>query len=250
MKHFFRHILERWLHGCVHIALARHHPLVVAIAGSTDKTTVKAALSERLSNHHHRVRAHAKSYNTSIGLPLAILDLPSGQSSSRQWLGVIFHALKKALFERTFPDILVVELGVDHPGEMRVLLGLIQPTIVVVTSVTGQYVAHFGDLEAIAVEFAAVVNKTHPNGLVILNDEDLRVRALSAQSRAPVVLVGHASTADAQILQGVQPSAPQHWIVQFNGQQYPCATTGVGAHHQFAATVALIVDQWIDEHKV
>ncbi|MBI5135318.1 hypothetical protein HZA86_03760 [Candidatus Uhrbacteria bacterium] len=248
MKTIARTILEWWLHGCVRIALVRFRPMMIAIVGSTDKTTTKLAISAELRSHGHRVRAHVKSYNTSIGLPLAILNLESGGSSAGQWTRVMAAALWNCCFDDDFPNIIVVELGVDHPGEMRGLLRLITPIICVITTVTGEYVTHFGDLEAVAREFGTVAKMVPSDGLVVLNNNDLRVKELGKNGQAKIVRIGHAASSDAVIQDQQSSQVGQQWTLTYEGKQTTCHSIGTGRHNQFAESAAVVVDQWIDRH--
>src|SRR5262245_41473837 len=113
--------------------LARNRPRVVAITGTQGKTVVKRVLAELLQQARLRVRANPLSYNTAIGLPLAIL----GRELDTQAPARLVAGLAKALWTAYGPaapiDVMVLELGVRAAGDMRAHLELVRPDIAVVT---------------------------------------------------------------------------------------------------------------------
>src|SRR3989339_1143710 len=129
MKNLFKKIIQHYLKLFTKIILWRHKPFIVAVAGSTNKTTTKDYILKFLREKYgeKEVRGNPKSYNTEIGLPLAILYLDSGESSALRWLKILVQAKMRALFGRKFPKKLVLELGVEEKGDMKPLLEMVRP---------------------------------------------------------------------------------------------------------------------------
>ncbi len=243
-------ILQRWLFICARLSVARHKPFTIAITGSTHKTLVKEYLCTALKEHGHMVRSHPKSYNTEIGLPLTILSLESGQGSVSAWLRILVRALGRALFERNYPGILIVELGADHPGDIPYLLAMIQPTIAVVTTVTSQYISQFGDLERTAIEFSLLVKNIPKKGLVVLNGDDVRVQNLEKRTKASCCIIGSSQYSTAIIKEIDETGSAQSWTLCIEERQQRFQTERRGEHHRFALSAAKIIHQWIDTHRV
>ena len=91
---------------------------VVAITGSAGKTTTKEVAAEFLATRY-RVFRNKGNLNNHIGLPLSLLEL------------------------RPRPEIAVVELGMNHPGEIRTLVGIAEPDVRVWTNVGDAHLGFF-----------------------------------------------------------------------------------------------------------
>ncbi len=123
---------------------------VVAITGSAGKTTTKEVTSELLSARY-RVARNQGNLNNHIGLPLSLLEL------------------------RHRPEIAVVELGMNHAGEIRTLVGIAEPEVRVWTNVGEAHLGFFGSLDAIAEAKAEILEGATPSTLFVANADDARV---------------------------------------------------------------------------
>jgi UDP-N-acetylmuramoyl-tripeptide--D-alanyl-D-alanine ligase len=113
--------LARW-------TLRRHDaPLVVGITGTVGKTTTKDALATVLRYAGKRVSATAGNYNNEIGLPLTVLGADP---------------------QRT--EILVLEMGATHPGDIRHLCAIAPPKVGVLTAISPVHLDSFGSLDSLA----------------------------------------------------------------------------------------------------
>ena len=121
---------------------------VIAVAGSNGKTSTKhliaAALSGKLKGSHS-----PKSFNNEIGVPLTIFPADARQ------------------------DFLVLEMGTNHTGEIRVLARMALPDIAVITNCTAEHLAGLGDLIGVKHENASIVEGLdEQKGLLIVNGDD------------------------------------------------------------------------------
>jgi UDP-N-acetylmuramoyl-tripeptide--D-alanyl-D-alanine ligase len=138
---------------------------VVAITGSAGKTTTKEITAELLGARYRVFRNHGN-FNNHIGLPLSLLEL------------------------RHRPEIAVVELGMNHPGEIRVLVDLAEPDVRVWTLVAEVHSAFFPSLDAIADAKAEILQGAAPGSLVVANAADSLVMARVAATPARVMTFG------------------------------------------------------------
>src|SRR3989339_92491 len=118
MKKIFKIILQYYLKFITKLVLLIHRPTVIAISGSVNKSFFRDEIKKVLAEQGKTVRANPKNFNTEIGLPLAILNIESGYNSYRAWLPIIWKAFL-AIFQKNFPEYLVLELGVSQRGDMR-----------------------------------------------------------------------------------------------------------------------------------
>ncbi len=95
------------------LSLWRKNPRVIAIAGSHGKTVIKRIVTELLARRY-RVQPNPRSYNTDIGLPLAVLNIELASVRLRDLARGFARAVWTALFKTAAPDILVLEFGARH----------------------------------------------------------------------------------------------------------------------------------------
>ncbi|MCL5278932.1 MAG: UDP-N-acetylmuramoyl-tripeptide--D-alanyl-D-alanine ligase [Planctomycetes bacterium] len=119
---------------------------VVALTGSVGKTTTRQIVHHVLSQHF-RVHQAQKSFNNNIGLPLTLL----GAEPQTQ--------------------IVVAELGANHPGEIAPLTRIAQPDVALVTNAHPAHLAGFGDLATIVREKLSIAEGLSSEGVLIINGD-------------------------------------------------------------------------------
>lgn len=242
MKPLFKLLLKYYLKYITKLVLFIHKPVVVAISGSTGKTFVKDEIKKILKNKNRSVRANPKSFNTEIGLPLAILNLPSGYNSYRNWIPVIKQSLI-CIFKTKFPKYLVLELGVSKKGDMRYLLSIVKPKISVITGITQRYLESFSGMDDLVGEYEWLVRKTDKNGLVILNGDNNRVKRLSKKSAAKVMLFGMEEGLDWQIKNVTREEKGETFDILHNGKICGVKINRFGIHQIYTFIIGKIIDE-------
>ncbi len=173
MKNLFKKIVVSILNFEAKILLARHKPKIIAITGSVGKTSMKDAIYSILKKHYP-TRKSEKSFNSDIGVPLTILGLPNAWSNPLLWIKNIIDGFFTAFFSREYPTHLILETGVDRPGDMQKLAKWIKPEIVVLTRFPDVpvHVEFFSTPEAVVEEKMALVGALKPDGVVVYNSDD------------------------------------------------------------------------------
>jgi UDP-N-acetylmuramoyl-tripeptide--D-alanyl-D-alanine ligase len=138
---------------------------VVAITGSAGKTTTKEITAEFLGARY-RVFRNRGNLNNHIGLPLSLLEL------------------------RSQPEIAVVELGMNHPGEIRTLIGIAEPEVRVWTNVGDAHMGFFESADAIADAKAEILEQARPDDVLVANADDPRVMARATRFPGRVLTFG------------------------------------------------------------
>jgi UDP-N-acetylmuramoyl-tripeptide--D-alanyl-D-alanine ligase len=199
MKNLFKKIIQFYLKILTKIIIWRKKPTVIAIAGTTNKTFVKEMILEELGRDPELVRGNPRSFNTEIGLPLAVLFLPSGYSSIFKWADILLTGTFLSLFSQNFPKMLVLEMGVDKKGDMEYLLSLIRPKIAVITSIDKSFPANGASLDVLAEEISLLVKSLPPDGLAVLNNDDFRVKKMGQLAACQVITYGQGKDAQFKI---------------------------------------------------
>jgi len=242
MKHLLKIIVQFYLKFFTKITLWRHRPFIVAVSGSTNKTTVKEYILKFLREKYgeKEVRGNPKSYNTEIGLPLAILYLDSGESSALRWLKVLVQAKIRALFERKFPSKLVLELGVEGKGDMEYLLEMVRPNVAIITNIEGSYTYSNSSLERIFEEMKVLAERIPENGYLLINADDERVKSLIDVSKAKVVTYGFSGNAEARAENLKTDSEGQTFDFSYQGKKELVRIKKYGRHNVYAWMVAKV----------
>jgi UDP-N-acetylmuramoyl-tripeptide--D-alanyl-D-alanine ligase len=177
MKSVFKSIIVAIITWEAKILLKRKKPTVIAITGSVGKTSAKDAIYTVLKDHVH-ARKSQKSYNSEIGVPLSVLGLKNGWSNPLLWLKNIFDGAFVAFFASEYPKVLVLEIGVDRPGDMKDLTSWLTPDIVVLTRLPDVpvHVEYFATPEAVIAEKMQLVQALSDDGILIYNNDDQKIR--------------------------------------------------------------------------
>lgn len=148
------------------------HPEVklITVVGSVGKTSTKRALAHLLSERY-RVRMHEGNYNTEMSVPLAILGIayPANIYNIFAWLAV-FKAAQLRIKQPTDVDVVIQELGTDHPGDIPAFGTYLVPDIALVTAITPEHMEFFNSIEAVAQEEMSI---TQFSKFVLINRDDI-----------------------------------------------------------------------------
>lgn len=134
--------------------LEKVHPKVIGITGSNGKTTTKDMTEAVLSQHYKTYKTQGN-YNNHIGLPYTILSMPEDT------------------------EMLVLEMGMDHKGEIEVLSNIAKPDIAAITLIGESHIEYLGSRAGIAEAKMEITAGLKENGILIIpNDEPLLKRLI------------------------------------------------------------------------
>lgn len=192
-------ILQLKLKILAGLIVKKYRPIIVGITGSVGKTSAKEAIFEVIKGVR-LVRMSVKNYNNEIGVPLTIIGSPSGGRNPFAWLAVFWRAWKLIIWrDKDYPQVLVLEMGVDRIGDMKYLVSFAPPQVGVVTMVSYSHLEYFGSLANIKKEKQGLIeniSNQHGAGLAVLNYDNELAREMAAASRAPVLTYGLGEGAD------------------------------------------------------
>jgi UDP-N-acetylmuramoyl-tripeptide--D-alanyl-D-alanine ligase len=145
---------------------------VVALTGSSGKTTTRR-MTTAVVGRYFETLATIGNFNNEIGLPLSLLNL---QEQHR---------------------LAVLELGMNHPGEIRRLGRICRPDIAMVTNVGPVHLEGVGSIEGVVRAKREILESVAAGGRVVLNADDARVTAMAGQTDRPILRYGLGT--DAQV---------------------------------------------------
>lgn len=135
--------------------IAKHNPKIIAVAGSVGKTSTKMAIATILKEQHS-VRYQNGNYNTLLSVPFIFLGINVPSLNSLIGWHKAWRVGQKILKSKYYPQVVVIELGTDHIGELINFKGVLEPDITVVTAVSDEHMEFFGTLDAVAREELSV----------------------------------------------------------------------------------------------
>ncbi|MDR9486249.1 MAG: UDP-N-acetylmuramoyl-tripeptide--D-alanyl-D-alanine ligase [Sediminimonas sp.] len=141
--------VQRALEDLGRAGRARSAARVIAVTGSVGKTSTKEMLRTVLAGQG-RTHAAEASYNNHWGVPLTLARLPKDA------------------------DFAVIEIGMNHPGEIAPLSRMTRPHVAMITCVAAAHLEAFGGIDDIAREKAAILKGLEPGGVAVINgDQDV-----------------------------------------------------------------------------
>jgi UDP-N-acetylmuramoyl-tripeptide--D-alanyl-D-alanine ligase len=190
---------------------------MVAVAGSAGKTTTKEAIAAALGAKFSVLRSEGN-LNNGFGLPLQLLRLEPGH------------------------EMAVVEMGMNHPGEIAALARIAAPDWGVVTNVGTAHIENFADgQDGIARAKFELVDALPSTGVAFLNCDDPYVSQFGRNFPGRVVYFGSGPCADPQLLEAVEDLAGLHVRFRAGEREGQFTLQLLGAHNALNALAGLAV---------
>ena len=247
----FKHIILSILTLEARLVIKKYKPRIIAITGSVGKTSTKDAIHTVLKDSFS-VRSSKKSFNSEFGVPLTILDLPTGWNSPILWTKNIIKGLFLILTTHSYPDWLILEIGADHPGDISRIATWLPIDIAVLTRI-GEIPVHvefFPSVDDVVKEKASLLGALKKGGTAILNNDDMRIAPLATTlSSVVVTLCGSTPESDiilrhSSIIYVDEKPQGLSFDILAHGMTYPISLHHtVGKHHELVSLMAFAVGQ-------
>lgn len=189
---------------------------LVGVTGSMGKTTTRT-FTARLLESGHQVLQSPANFNNAFGVPLSLLLLEERH------------------------DLAVLELGMNHAGEIRRLARICRPDLAVITNVAPVHLEFFSSVDEIARAKGEILEDMPPAGVFVYNADDHRVADLATAFQGRTVSFSLEREADVQVTDvGVVDSNSTRFILRADWGESSCRVAFVGRHHLYnlAAAVA------------
>lgn len=208
--------VQRALEALGQAARARTNAKVVAVTGSVGKTSTKEMLTSMLADQG-KTHAAVASYNNHWGVPLTLARMPRDT------------------------EYAVIEIGMNHPGEIAPLAQQARPHVAMVTTVAAVHLEAFDNVAGIAREKAAILTGLEPGGVAVLNGDVDTVDTLAKAAReagCKTRWFGRASHTHRLVSVRTEGEATGA-AVQISDQAYDLMIQSLGAHFAMNALGAL-----------
>jgi len=232
--------------------LEKHKPFIVAVTGSVGKTGTKDAIYHVLKETMN-ARKSQKSFNGELGIPLTVLGLNNAWKNPLGWGWNMLKGLAFVIFPFPYPKLLVLEVGADHPGDIKRTTEWMKPDIAVLTRLPDRpvHVEYFASPEEVKKEKGELVRALGEHGVFVANGDDPAVVALNSTTRARMLTYGFGEHAQVhgsypkinyEDHEGIKKAVGMTFFVEWQGNSIPVRLNGVlGMHPCMAALAALAV---------
>ncbi len=184
---------------------------MIAITGSNGKTTTKEITAALLATRFRMAKSEGN-LNNDLGLPLSLLRMDDAA------------------------EVGVVELGMNHAGEIRALARIARPDVGVVTNVNPVHLEFFPSMDEIAAAKRELIESLPEQGVAVLNADDERVREFGRSFGGRVVTFAVKATADVRAVEVEERGAEgTRFRLETGPEQF---TTPLGGRHNLYNTIA------------
>ncbi|WP_224365219.1 UDP-N-acetylmuramoyl-tripeptide--D-alanyl-D-alanine ligase [Hyalangium versicolor] len=203
-------------------ALARFHRKrfripVAAVGGSNGKTTTKEMVGAILATRGPALKTEGN-LNNEIGVPLTLFRLEPEHVAA------------------------VIEVGMNHPGEITRLARIVQPDAGIITVVQPEHLEGLGSIEGVAEAEGELFREMGAESVAVVNLDDALIPAQAARGKARKLTFGRAEAADVRLAQvktlgreGLEAT------VRYQGKDWPVRLHFIGEHNALNATGAFAV---------
>jgi UDP-N-acetylmuramoyl-tripeptide--D-alanyl-D-alanine ligase len=190
---------------------------LIGITGSMGKTTTRVFTATLLSQRFNVLQSPAN-FNNQFGLPLSLLELDNKH------------------------EVAVLELGMNHPGEIRELGKICRPNAAVITNVASVHLEFFESVDEIAKAKAEILESLDEAGVFFANADDVRVQSLAGAYQGRTLSFGIEESADFKITYFMfQSPEEMDFEIKTPDQYFRATVPFVGKHllYNIAAAVAV-----------
>ena len=210
---------QRGLEDLGRAARARSHGKVIAVTGSAGKTTTKEMLRLAFGALGH-THVSAASYNNHWGVPLTLATMARDC------------------------EYAVIEIGMNHFGEIRALSGFARPQVALITTIAPAHLEFFGSLEAIADAKSEIFEHIVPGGVAAIPVDNLHAERLALRAKqagvSTILQFGTKPGSDARLIAREETVAGQTVEADIMGRAVHIHVGAPGAHIAQNAVGALL----------
>lgn len=192
---------------------------VVGITGSVGKTSTKDMIYSVVSTKYKTLKTLGN-YNNHIGLPLTILRYID-------------------------EEVMILEMGMNHLGEIRHLTNIAKPDIAAITNVGTAHIGELGSRENILKAKMEIVEGLSENGTLIINDDNDMLHTISSDGYH-LLRVGQNESCDLKAYHVDLRLEESYFDIDYQGQTYHVHVPVSGEHFVYNALIAIAIGLTLD----
>jgi len=152
--------------------LSKHNPKIIGINGSVGKTSCRMIVYQTLQTFfpNKKMYSSPKNFNGELGMSLSIFQIEKREPNVFYFITTLSTFIRKRFFWSKPYDIILLEYGIDRPGEMEFLLTIAKPHIGIFTAIDSVHSEQFGNPAEIAREEVKMLKNTLEIGFLNAND--------------------------------------------------------------------------------
>lgn len=214
---------------------------VIAVTGSVGKTSTKDAIFTVL-NTRYKVKKSEKSMNTDIGLFLTILEIDNGNKSVGKWSWLLIKAFYNSFFT-DHSDVMLLEFGVDKPGDMDFLMNIVKPDIAVLANAFHMHLdtGQFKSVDEIFDEKKKIVEKMREGGTAVLGTDNEYVAEFAKKLRGKKKITFGKNPLSEYRAEKITTSIEgTQFVLNHEGQRFEVKVPAIGEFQVYTALPAII----------
>lgn len=188
---------------------------IVAVTGSVGKTSTRDMITSVLSSKYNVFKTK-RNFNSDIGLPIMLLSLDDSY------------------------DVAVLEMGMDHAGDIEYLVNIVNPDIAVITNIGLSHIQNLGSQEAIFNAKMEIASKFNKNNTLIINGDDEFLSKVSSDVFS-VIKVGASFKNNIMYRDVILGEFESECILKIDDFGYKCSLKQPGKHNIINASLAIAV---------
>ena len=234
-------LIEKILKILAKLVLKKQKPMLVLITGSIGKTSTKEAVYSVLSEKFS-VRKNIKNYNNEIGVPLTIIGEDSPKKSPFKWAKLILKSLFLSLFkDGHFPEILVLEIAADKPGDLEYLMQIFNPRFIkasFLTAIAPVHLEFFHSMENILKEKSVPFHYLSKDSFAVVNIDNCDFDKIKKSTKSKIITYGFSSSAQ---IRGIKPEIGEEGLsfkIKYKDKIFDFILKDAFSNHQGLALLA------------
>ncbi len=172
--------------------ISKYNPVVIGITGSVGKSSARHVIYEMLKKKY-KVFCNRSKQKTDINIPLAIIGIDKVENGTlREFIKIMLKAIKIIASKSDYPEILILEMGIERPQDMKKMLDIVKPNIAIMTNFSNPppHVEYFKSEKHLFREKSLLFKSLGKKDLAVINFDDEHSKDIAENSKSKIATFG------------------------------------------------------------